>query len=227
MASSPPPSPDTDRPASARLVAERLACRRNERQLFADLDLSVAAGAALALTGPNGVGKTSLLRMLAGLLRPEAGTVRIEPAEADLDLPARSVFVSSREPLKGALQVRELLAGWRAMVFPRSPHAVIEEALAAFDLAALAAIPCAYLSSGQRRRVSLARLALAPAATRPVWLLDEPTNALDLSARARLADAVARHRAAGGLVIAATHDPLDWPGLATLDLGAHNRARRR
>jgi heme exporter protein A len=206
-------------PASApALHVEALTCRRNERVLFSDVSFSLAAGGALALVGPNGVGKTSLLRILGGLLRAERGAVRLLPADGEHDLPQRGVFVSSRDPLKAAMSVSELLASWRAVVFGEGAGPVAA-ALAAFDLTPLADVPCAYLSSGQRRRVSLARLMLAPAGQRPLWLLDEPTNALDAHARRRLAEVVARHRAGGGLVVAATHDPLDWPGLMTLDLG--------
>jgi heme exporter protein A len=207
-------------PAPCSLAAHDLACRRNERSLFRRLSFNVPGGRALALAGPNGVGKTSLLRILAGLLRAEEGSVGISPAAPDHDLPQRSIFISSRDPLKGALSVSELLASWQSMVFA-GEGGTVETALAAFDLVPLAHVPCAYLSSGQRRRVSLARLCLASSRSRPVWLLDEPTNALDAVARRRLADVVGGHLDAGGLVIAATHDPLEWPHLDTLDLGAH------
>lgn len=202
------------------LVVESLSAIRNERRLFRNLSLALAAGGAVMLAGPNGVGKTTLLRIVAGFIRPASGRVVLLPADEDRDMARRCQLVGARDPLKPALSVRELLAGWRDIVFPGEggPEA-IEDALARLDLGRLADIPCAYLSSGQRRRVSLARLGLSTAQVRPLWLLDEPTNALDAAARGRLAAMVARHRAGGGMVLAASHDPLDWPDLARLDLG--------
>ena len=203
----------------ASLAVTDLTCRRNGRLLFCGLSFALKAGQALALTGPNGVGKTSLLRILAGLLRPESGVLAVLPDAPDLDLAQRSVFVSSRDPLKGALTVRELVGGWQSIVFGTDNGVLLPDALDAFELGPLADVPCGYLSSGQRRRVSLARLKLANVQARPLWLLDKPTNALDARARARLADVVAAHLEAGGMVVAATHDSLSWPELATLDLG--------
>jgi heme exporter protein A len=184
-------------------------------------------GGALVLIGPNGVGKTSLLRILAGLLKPESGAVQLRPDDGESDLAQRCVFISARDALKPAFTVSELLASWRDIAFAGEAQADVQsDALEALDLLALAGIPCGYLSSGQRRRLSLARLVLSAPTVRPLWLLDEPTNALDRAARARLSGLVARHRAAGGIVVAATHDPLDWPDATTLDLAAHRAAHQ-
>jgi heme exporter protein A len=212
-------------PRVTRLLIRQLACIRNERTLFSALDVTVEAGGVLLLTGANGVGKSSLLRILGGLLPPAAGQASLEPASADLPLAERTVLISTRDPLKSALTVREQIRDFAAVTFAgeqhgRQPGEAAAAALSAFALEPLADVPCGYLSSGQRRRVSLSRLALSSPAARPLWLLDEPANALDAGARALLAVAVSAHRAAGGMVVAATHDPLGWPDADALDLSA-------
>lgn len=203
------------------LVAEQLACRRGERLIFAGLGCSVPAGAALLLTGANGSGKSSLLRVLASLLHPAAGRVLWGGAPVLADLAAyraRLHYVGHLDAIKPAFSVRETLdfwAGQRGLAAAAGRGQALDAALAAFALEPLADWPCRWLSTGQRRRLALARLVAAPA---PLWLLDEPSAALDTDGEARLTAAIAAHRAAGGRVIAATHQPLDLPGAATMAL---------
>ena len=203
------------------LVAENLACRRGERLIFAGLDCVVPAGGALVLTGANGSGKSSLLRVFASLLRPAGGRLLWGAAPVLADIPAyraRLHYVGHLDAIKPALTVRETLRFWSGhrgvAAAPRLDRA-LDAALAAFALAAMADWPCRWLSAGQRRRLALARLIAAPAT---LWLLDEPTAALDADGEFRLTAAIATHRAAGGRVIAATHQPLDLPGAATVIL---------
>ncbi|HTZ35558.1 MAG TPA: heme ABC exporter ATP-binding protein CcmA [Stellaceae bacterium] len=200
------------------LTAAGLACRRGERLIFSALDCAVAAGGALFLTGPNGSGKSSLLRLLATLLPPQAGGIAWGGRPVADDLPghrARLHYLGHLDAIKPALAVRETLAFWAETRAAARP--AIDAALAAFALEPLADWPCRWLSAGQRRRLALARLIAAPA---PLWLLDEPSTALDADAEARLVAAIAAHRAAGGRVVVATHQPLDVPRAQTLSLAA-------
>ena len=196
-----------------RLIVENLACRRSGRRIFSGLSFALAPGEALMVTGRNGAGKSSLLAMLAGRLKPDAGTIRGEEI-GEAALPERLHVVGHRDGLKSALTAQENLDFARdllgdAALGPR-------EALAALGLPHVAQLPVGYLSAGQRRRVALARLLVC---RRPLWLLDEPTAALDLASQEVLAAMMARHRAEGGLVVAATHQALGLEDARELRIG--------
>lgn len=185
-----------------RLTAQDLAVRRSGRRIFSDLSFELGPGAALMVTGRNGAGKSTLLAVLAGRLKPESGTVTVrEVGEATLSECLH--VVGHRDGLKGPLTAEENLAFARDLLGAptASPRAALEE----LGLDHALRLPVGYLSAGQRRRVALARLLVC---RRPLWLLDEPTAALDTASQAVLAGMMARHRAEGGLVIAATHQPL-------------------
>ena len=188
------------------LVADGLACRRGERLIFRGLNCALSAGGALLLTGANGSGKSSLLRILASLLAPEAGRITWagEPVTQDLHRYRADLhYVGHLDGIKPALGVRETLIFWAGM---RGLSATgIDAALSAFSLDAIADWPCRWLSAGQRRRLALARLIAAPA---PIWLLDEPTAALDADGERRLIATIEQHRTAGGRVVIATHQAL-------------------
>jgi heme exporter protein A len=208
--------PDSD------LIAENLACRRGERLVFSGLSFRLSRGGALLLTGSNGSGKTSLLRLIAGLAAPAAGRLAWGEAPIGADLTgyqARLRLVGHQDGVRLALTPCETLRFWAALhaTATRPAAAVIERALAAFALEAVADWPCRWLSAGQRRRLALARLLVAPA---PIWLLDEPTSALDDDNRLRLEQAIAAHRAGGGRVVLATHAPIMIDGADSLVLDA-------
>jgi heme exporter protein A len=197
-----------------RLIAEKLCAARGGRMLFAGISFAVEAGGALLVTGPNGAGKTTLLRTLAGLLRPEAGHVRLEGGAADMSVAEQCHYVGHSNAMKPSLTVAENAAFWSGFLGGATDR--LDGALNVFGLAALRDIPAAYLSAGQRRRAGLTRLLLAE---RPVWLLDEPTASLDDAAQEALVGAANRHLAAGGLVVAATHMPLGFERTRELHLG--------
>jgi heme exporter protein A len=197
-----------------------LACRRGGRKVFDRLSFSLGAGELLALGGRNGSGKTTLLRALALLVRPDAGVVRWQGADVRGDPEGwrgRLAWLGHLDGLKTDLSVRENLLAAEAMRSARSGEDRLDAALAAFDLAPLAARPVRSLSAGQRRRSALARVVMAQV---PVWLLDEPLNALDAPSQDAFHSALERHLAAGGLAIAATHVTLGMPGAQLLELGA-------
>ncbi|HVC56501.1 MAG TPA: heme ABC exporter ATP-binding protein CcmA [Stellaceae bacterium] len=206
------------RPTDPELVAERLACRRGERLVFAGLDCRLETGGALLLTGSNGSGKSSLLRLLATLLTPFSGRLLwdgLPVAQDAAHYRALIHYVGHLDASKPALTPREMLGFWAALRESAAPAMTIAAALETFGLAGVADWPCRWLSAGQRRRLALARLVATPA---PIWLLDEPTAALDSDGEARLTTVIAEHRAAGGRVAIATHQPLAVPDAAVIVL---------
>jgi heme exporter protein A len=176
---------------------------RGGREVFAGLDFEAPSGEMLAVTGPNGSGKTSLLRLIAGLLVPADGAISLDGGEPELTLPEQTHYLGHRDALKPALSVLENLSFWRDFlggdVFDAG------DSLASVGLGHAGDLPAAYLSAGQRRRLSLARLL---AVRRPVWLLDEPTAALDAAGQDLFGKIVRDHLARGGIIVAATHGPL-------------------
>jgi heme exporter protein A len=186
-----------------RLLGSGLRCVRGGREIFSCLDFEASAGEVLAVTGRNGSGKTSLLRLIAGLLAISDGSVSLEGGDAELTLPEQAHYLGHRDALKPALSVMENLGFWRDFLGgePFDPA----ESLTAVGLDHAGHLPAAYLSAGQRRRLSLARLITV---RRPVWLLDEPTAALDAAGQSLLSGLMRDHLGRGGLVVAATHAPL-------------------
>jgi heme exporter protein A len=189
-----------------RLSGRGIRCVRGGREVFSGLDFEAASGEALAVTGPNGSGKTSLLRLIAGLLTMADGSIGLEGGEGELTLPEQAHYLGHRDALKPALSVLENLCFWQKFLGGEVFDAgQAMESLAAVGIDHAAQLPAAFLSAGQRRRLSIARLL---AARRPIWLLDEPTSALDASAQGLFAGLMKDHLARGGLIIAATHAPL-------------------
>ena len=193
-----------------RLSGRGVTCVRGGRNVFSGLDFAASSGEVLAVTGANGSGKTSLLRLIAGLLLPAEGSIALEGGDGELTLPEQAHYLGHRDALKPALSVAENLLFWRDFLGGEVFEA--DASLKAVALDHAAHLPAAYLSAGQRRRLSLARLL---AVRRPVWLLDEPTAALDAAGQELFAGLMRDHLARGGLIVAATHTPL---GIETREL---------
>ncbi len=200
-----------------RLTAEKLAARRGEDLIFVDISFELRAGDAMVLTGRNGSGKSTLLRVVAGLLRPDRGKVEFRFRDGEETRPAReaSHYLGHRNAMKQELTVRENLAFWRDFLGDAEGGAglSVEEAAESVGLGSIAHLPYGYLSAGQQRRFAMAKLIVAH---RPVWILDEPTAALDASADEMFAGLVYAHLAKGGIAIAATHQPLGLKNAKTL-----------
>lgn len=196
-----------------RLEGHALACSRGGRQVFSGLEFGVSSGEALLVTGRNGAGKSSLLRMLAGLVRVGGGDLNLAGGDPEKTLPEQAHYLGHLDALKPSLTVMENLDFWTCYLGGQgAPRA----ALATVGLGALTDLPAAYLSAGQRRRLSLARLL---SVMRPIWLMDEPVSALDREAQDMLAGLMQQHLSAGGMIVAATHGPIGLDQTKELRLG--------
>lgn len=208
-------------PEGPKLPARRLAVRdlvveRGGRLVLGGVEFSLGPGEAILLTGPNGVGKSTLIRAVLGLVRHNGGSIRVEGegvAEPD-EIGPHCHYIGHRDALKTALTVAENLRFWRDFL-GAAGGPTVDEALDAVDLLDLADLPAGYLSAGQRRRLAIARIVVAP---RPIWLLDEPTSALDTASERRLLDLMRDHLERGGSLLAATHLPLDLAAARRLHL---------
>ncbi len=189
--------------------------QRGGRRVVAGVSFALWPGEAMIVTGPNGAGKSTLLRALAGLLPVASG--KLEGEAGEMTLAEMTHYVGHAEALKNSLTAAENIDFWGAMLGSRVKGLSADAALARFGLGHVADLPAAYLSAGQRRRVSLCRLL---AARRPLWLLDEPTTALDKASQGRLAEIMKEHRSTGGMIVAATHAPLGLDDARELDLGS-------
>ncbi|MDA9502521.1 heme ABC exporter ATP-binding protein CcmA [Bradyrhizobium sp. CCBAU 11357] len=186
-----------------RLSGHGLRCVRGGREVFAGLDFAAVSGEAVAVVGRNGSGKTSLLRLIAGLLVPAGGTIALDGGDGELTLAEQCHYLGHRDALKPALSVAENLTFWADFLGGERFDAA--DSLAKVGLDHATHLPAGFLSAGQRRRLSLARLLTV---RRPVWLLDEPTNALDVAGQDMFSGLMREHLAGGGMIVAATHAPL-------------------
>jgi heme exporter protein A len=203
-----------------RLRAWDLTIERGGRRVIAGLSFEASAGLGLIVTGPNGAGKTSLLRALAGFLPIEGGGFALDGGDSERTVGEQAHYLGHSEGVKGALTAGENLAFAAAMLGGDSSRKTQLAALAALGLTHVIDFPAQLLSAGQRRRVALARLLVAE---RQLWLLDEPTTALDAAAQVALATVMQAHLKGGGILVAAAHGPLGLDGAQELRLGATER----
>jgi heme exporter protein A len=188
-------------PQTASLAAHEISCQRGGRLLFRDLSFALGPGEGLLVTGSNGAGKTSLLRMIAGLLPLHGG--RIESGDESVPLPELCHYVGHLNGIKSALTLRENADFW--VDFLGGDGSGLDDAFRRFGLIELEGLPAGLLSAGQKRKLALTRLF---AAKRPIWLLDEPSVSLDAASVKVLDKAIARHLGEGGIAVVASHTPL-------------------
>ena len=201
-----------------RLDVIDLGCERAERAVFAGVSFSLDAGDGLLVRGANGAGKSSLLRIMAGLAEPSTGRITMTDQGQSLPRANACHYVAHADAVKATLTVEEHLYFFsHFLAGQKLGSRDLNDALARLDLLPLRRMEARYLSAGQRRRLSLARLLIVK---RPLWLLDEPTSALDQTSLAAVDAILAHHRQTGGIVMASTHDALALPNAKTLVLGA-------
>ncbi len=198
-----------------KIIADKIAVMRGEDLVLNGLSFEVATGEALIVRGANGSGKSTLLRALAGLLPLEGGTLDLEKEAEFGDAGPADLchYLGHENAMKTAMSVGENLSFWQD--FAGQAHLDVSEALDMVGLAGLESIPFAHLSTGQRRRASIARLLVS---WRPIWLLDEPTSGLDAQSEEQFAGLMQAHLEEDGLIVAATHMPLDVSSARFLDL---------
>ncbi|PWL19362.1 heme ABC exporter ATP-binding protein CcmA [Falsochrobactrum shanghaiense] len=199
-----------------RLEADKLAGERGGERVFSALSFDLSSGEALVVTGPNGSGKSTLLRIICGLLAAAEGGVELTEAGEPLPVRAACHYLGHQNAMKPALSVRENLVFWQK--FNGAAALAIDEALEAVDLPGVEHLPFGYLSTGQKRRVSIAKILVSH---RPLWIVDEPTAGLDKASETRFATLMREHMREGGMIVAATHIPLGLENIRTLDMAAY------
>jgi heme exporter protein A len=195
-----------------------LAARRGDDLIFSGISFALRSGEMLVVTGRNGSGKSTLIRVISGLLSQDAGAVTIDMPGIEIPRPAEAChYLGHRNAMKREMTVEENLVFWKRFMgdFPGGAGLEPEEAVARLGLAELLHLPFGYLSAGQQRRMAMAKLLCA---WRPVWLLDEPTAALDAQSEGLFAALMREHLEKGGIIVAATHQELGLEGAQRLEM---------